>query len=153
MYAAGNDACRAQGILEVESRLVVGLTRICRKEIRDSSAAIGLILLVSEFQPGVHLNTEVRIVSEQSFVICRLSGLPLLGIFGDEGLRRAGGEALCRNLAPDGFENRTTVQLEGSGASRLDLGLGLPVQGSVGASLDGRELKWEGIPPDPNTQA
>ena len=77
----------------------------------------------------------------------------LLGVLGRERLRAPGGEVLGGNLAPDGFEYRTTVQLEGGCAGGLDLRLRLAIEGGVGASLDGREAKWEGVLTDANADA
>src|SRR6185437_14746327 len=148
VHSLGDYTGGSESILEIESGLEGGTTGVRGQEVADSLAAVGFVLLVSELQPGVDLNAEVGVVAKQLFILDRLAGLALLGVFGGKRLRPACGKILGGDLSPDRFQNRTTVQLEGCSSGRLDLGFGFAVQCGVRASLDGGKLKRESILPD-----
>ncbi|HEY8311646.1 MAG TPA: hypothetical protein VIG47_13875, partial [Gemmatimonadaceae bacterium] len=62
MNTSGNNARGPQRILEIERRLERGLAGVGGKEVGDALAAIGLVLLVAEFQPGIDLDSKVGVV-------------------------------------------------------------------------------------------
>jgi len=116
---------------------------IGREEVADALATVGFILFVAELEPGIDLDAQICVITEQLFILERLAWLALLGVFGGKGLRADGCEILRRYLAPDRLKYRTTVQLEGSGPGCLDLGFSFAVECCVGACLHRWQLKRE----------